>query len=445
MITQPMPSSPPPPPTQAAGPTLPRLLTAVGSDRAPRPLHVHRRTYPAPPMPGRQPRLSFIEAVERAGLRGRGGAGFPTGRKLRSVSEGGKRPIVVVNGSEGEPASAKDVLLMSQAPHLVLDGALLAAAALGAREVIICIERDKASAVRSIEAAIVERVRAHEPMVATRVQDIPPRYVAGEETALVHHINGGEARPLLTPPRPYQRGVDGRPTLIDNVETLCHLAQIARWGPTWFRGQGTADEPGTMLLTLSGAIGRRGVCEIPIGMPMHRVIQAAEPTHEIGAVLVGGYYGTWLSAEHARWVTMDNAALRTIDSALGCGALIGLPAAACGVVETARVLNWLAGETAGQCGPCVHGLAAIAGGMKDLAVGTASTNTLRLLQHWGSQIEGRGACSFPDGAVRLMRSALKVFESDIARHISHGPCAAAYAPPTLQIPSGQPAKAKVWR
>jgi NADH:ubiquinone oxidoreductase subunit F (NADH-binding) len=142
---------------------------------------------------------------------------------------------------------------------------------------------------------------------------------------------------------------------------------------------------------------------------------------------------------------MDNAALRTIDSALGCGALIALPANGCGVLETARVLNWLAGETAGQCGPCVHGLAAIAGGMKELALGTGSADTLRLLHHWGAQVEGRGACSFPDGAVRLLRSALKVFEFDIARHIGHGPCAAAYSPPTLQIPAGQMAKAMLWR
>jgi NADH:ubiquinone oxidoreductase subunit F (NADH-binding) len=352
---------------------------------------------------------------------------------------------VVVNGSEGEPASAKDSLLMTRAPHLVLDGALLAAVAVGAREVIVCIERTHLSAIRSIEDAILERVRAREPMVPVRVCDLPPRYVAGEETALVHIVNGGQARPTLTPPRPYQRGVDGRPTLVDNVETLCHLAQIIRWGPDWFRTQGTADEPGTMLLTLGGAVTRRGVCEIPVGMSLHTVLASAEPAEEISAVLLGGYYGTWITAAEARWATMENTYLRTIGSGLGCGAVIALPSSACGLCETARVLTWLAGETAGQCGPCVHGLAAIAGGMSELAAGRADLRTLQDLHRWGEQVEGRGACSFPDGAVRLLRSALRVFNSDVARHVSHGPCSGASRTPVLSIPAAGPAGARVWR
>jgi NADH:ubiquinone oxidoreductase subunit F (NADH-binding) len=354
------------------------------------------------------------------------------------VVEGRRQPVVVVNGSEGEPASAKDGKLLTACPHLVLDGALWAAAAVGAREVIVCIERDKEQQLRAVETAVRARINAREPMIPISICDIPNRYVAGEETALVHFINGGEARPTLTPPRPYQRGVAGVPTLINNVETLCHFAQIIRWGPLWFRGLGTADEPGTMLLTLSGAVRRRGVCEIPIGMPMSTVIQSAEPTHELKAVLLGGFYGTWVGADEARRATLDNAHLRSIGSALGCGALIALPTSACGVLETARVLTWLAGETAGQCGPCVHGLAAIAGAMTELAMGSASADTIATLHRWAGQIEGRGACSYPDGAVRLLRSALKVFDSDIARHLDHRPCVAAWGPGFLNIPATHP-------
>jgi NADH:ubiquinone oxidoreductase subunit F (NADH-binding) len=433
-----------PPSRLPAGPTLPRLLSAVGvqSGGAVMPLATHRLTYPAPPLARRQPIESSIAAVEQAGLRGRGGGGFPTGRKMRTVSTGRGRPIVVVNGSEGEPASGKDALLLTRAPHLVLDGALHAAAAIGATEVIVCIESTKLAAIRSIEAALSERIRAREPMVPVHVQDLPPRYVAGEETALVHLLNGGEARPTMTPPRPFERGVDGRPTLIDNVETLCHLAQIQRWGPMWFRGQGTPEEPGTMLLTLSGAVERSGVCEVPIGMSLHRLLSSSAPTADIGAVLLGGYYGSWIGEADVRRATLDNAHLRTIGSGLGCGAVIALPTSACGLAETARILTWLAGETAGQCGPCVHGLAAIAGGMRELATGRASVQTVGNLHRWADQVEGRGACSFPDGAVRLLRSALRTFNADVARHLNDGPCQASTRPAVLRIPAH---RAPAWR
>ncbi|HEY4333893.1 MAG TPA: NADH-ubiquinone oxidoreductase-F iron-sulfur binding region domain-containing protein [Ilumatobacteraceae bacterium] len=425
------------PPSAAAGPVLPRLLTAIGTRRsdAVQPLDVHRESYLAPPIPSRRPLESAIELIESSGLRGRGGAGFPTGRKLRTVSHASSRPVVVVNGSEGEPASRKDVLLLTRAPHLVIDGALHVASAVAAREVIICIERSRYDAISSIEHAISERVRAGEPMPEIRVVGLPSRYVAGEETALVHFINGGDAKPLLTPPRPFERGIDGRPTLINNVETLCHLTQIMRWGSRWFRSQGTPDEPGTTLLTLSGSVARAGVCEMPVGMSMHEVISAAGPTTEMGAVLLGGYYGTWVSAMDARWATLDNAYLRTIGSSLGCGAMIVVPRSVCGLLETARVLSWLAGQTAGQCGPCVHGLAAIASGMDELACGRATSRTVSLLHRWAEQVEGRGACNFPDGAVRLLRSALRVFRDDVDRHVTSGPCVAAQRPGVLAIPA----------
>ncbi|MEO7370390.1 MAG: NADH-ubiquinone oxidoreductase-F iron-sulfur binding region domain-containing protein [Ilumatobacteraceae bacterium] len=437
-------STPPPPPPELAGPTLPRLLTSVGKGQSQQavPLAQHRRTYPPPPAPRRKPIESYIAAIETAGLRGRGGASFPTGRKLRTVSQGHTRPVVCVNGSEGEPASRKDGLLMTRTPHLVLDGALLAAAAVGAIEVIVCIERANHQAISAVERAIHERVQSGEQMLPVYVMDLPAKYVAGEETALVHFVNGGEAKPTMTPPRPFEKGVGGRPTLIDNVETLCHLAQIIRWGPAWFRGQGTADEPGTVLLTLSGAVKNKGVCEMPIGRSMDTVLSWAKPTGEVGAVLLGGYYGTWVSAADSRRVTMDNAALRSIGSSLGCGALVVLPSDACGLRETARVLKWLAGETAGQCGPCVHGLAAIAGGMNELAVGRATNHTVEMLNRWAGQVDKRGACSFPDGAVRLLRSALQVFGADVHHHIAHGPCWGARRSPVLAIPT---AKAEPWR
>jgi NADH:ubiquinone oxidoreductase subunit F (NADH-binding) len=350
---------------------------------------------------------------------------------MRAVADRYKgRPLVVVNGSEGEPASEKDKLLLIRHPHLVLDGALLAAAAVGATEVVVCVDRHATAALRSVREAVAERARTERAAAVIRVAAIPHRYVAGEETALVHWLNGGEAKPTVTPPRPFEEGVGRRPTLVDNVETLAHVAQIVRWGPEWFREHGTEDEPGTALLTISGAVDRPGVHEVPIGAPLAAVIKAAGGSlARTGAVLVGGYFGAWLSTADARRVRLSNEDLWPLGAGLGCGALVVLPRDACGLKETARILAWLAGESAGQCGSCVHGLAAIAGGAADLFRGD---DAVERLQRWAAQVEGRGACALPNGAVRLLRSGLAVFEDEIERHRSGEGCTGGRA--VLPIP-----------
>jgi len=403
--------------------TLPRLLADLTNDLA-----SHRRQYPVPPLSAR-PHGDITTAIERSGLRGRGGAGFPTGRKLRSVAERyprvvGKRPVVVVNGSEGEPASKKDMLLLSRNPHLVLDGALLAAAAVGAGEVVVCVDRHATAALRAVRAATAERVNSGERSAqGLRGAAIPHHYVAGEESALVHWLNGGEAKPTVTPPRPFESGVGGRPTLVDNVETLAHLAQIVRWGPDWFREHGTDAEPGTMLVTVTGAVQKVGVHEVPVGTRLSTVIRnAGGSLSKASAVLVGGYFGAWLSTDQARRARLCDEDLRPLGAGLGCGAIVVLPPGACGLRETARIVGWLAGESAGQCGSCVHGLAALAGGTVDLFGG--DDNVDRLLR-WASQVEGRGACHLPNGAVRLLRSGLAVFADEVDRHRTGQGCTGA--------------------
>jgi NADH:ubiquinone oxidoreductase subunit F (NADH-binding) len=402
---------------------LPRLLAGIDWRGGAIPLARHRLTYP-PPRPGR-PRDELIAAVERSGLRGRGGASFPTGIKLRSVSEGRRPPAVVVNGSEGEPRSGKDKLLLTMAPHLVLDGALLAAAAVGASQVVVCVDQSATAALDAVGQALAERGRA-EPSVPIRLAAIPSRYVAGEETALVHWLNGGPAVPTRTPPRPFQRGVDGAPTLIDNVETLAHLAQILRFGPDWFRQLGTAEEPGSVLVTISGAVERPGVYEIPIGAPLAELVNGAGgPPGGPAAVLVGGYFGSWLGAGQAAGVRLSNADLRSAGAALGCGAVVVLGERSCGLGETVRILNWLAGQSAGQCGPCVYGLAAVARTTAALHEGAAGPEALDQLWRWAGQIDGRGACRLPDGAVRLLRSMLDVLAAEIHEHLRDRTCRAA--------------------
>lgn len=402
---------------------LPRLLAHIRADGRPVSLDDHRTVYPEPAPLGRASASAFVDEIDRAGLLGRGGGAFPTARKLRAVALGRRNPVVVINGAEGEPVSIKDRWLLAAAPHLVLDGASLAAAAVGATDVFVCVDRQHREVLRIVEAAVAERlVREHGP--AVRVLGTPSRYVAGEESALVQWLNGGPAKPTVIPPRPSERGVDGRPTLVDNVETLAHLAQIAAWGAEWFRQLGTRREPGTVLVTLSGAVSRRGVCEVAFGSPLGDVIASAGgDLDRLDGVLVGGCFGGWLTADEARRVTFCDDDLRRFGASVGCSAVVVLPRAACGWCETTRMLMYLASESAQQCGPCVNGLAAIARAASDISTGAATADTVRWINRWAGQVEGRGACSMPDGAMRLVRSALRVFARDVDAHLNGRGCA----------------------
>jgi NADH:ubiquinone oxidoreductase subunit F (NADH-binding) len=444
------------PATPVAGPArlLAELRTRPGSSGPTEavPLAEHRLRYRAPPGPrgsGDASRIDLIDLIGRSGLSGRGGAAFPTGRKLDAVANGRGRAVVVVNGAEGEPASGKDRLLLRRLPHLVIDGALIAAAAVGADRVVICIDRTSTAALASVQHAVAERAaeRATErtTAIAIDVAATPPRYVAGESSALVQWLNDGPAKPTANPPAPRQRGVAGRPTLVQNVETLAHLAQIARFGAEWFRQVGTAAEPGTALLTVSGAVGRPAVIETAIGTPIEHILAGAGGlVGEPQALLIGGFFGTWVPTAAARHVPFSRAGLAPLGAQPGSGVVIALPEGACGLAETARILAWYAAESAGQCGPCLYGLADLAAGAASLAqphtggtAGTAGTAPAQVaqLRRWADQIEGRGACHHPDGAVNLLRSALWAFADDLARHEQGWPCLGASAPPALHVPA----------
>jgi NADH:ubiquinone oxidoreductase subunit F (NADH-binding) len=372
------------------------------------------------PLP--QPGAALIDAVARAGLRGRGGAGFPAATKLAAVAEG-RRPVVVVNGTEGEPMSAKDALLLARVPHLVLDGAVLAARAVGAREILVVAPRH----VR-LEAAVAERREKLSITVTPRAAG----YVAGEETAVIAHLEGRPPRPRVTPPRPAQRGYRRRPTLVQNVETLAHMALIARHGPDWFRTAGTPERPGTMLVTVSGAVRAPGVIETQPGVPLAGLLDPAEP---LRALLVGGYFGAWLApALDAR---LEDAWLAERGAAVGAGVIVALGRSACPVAETARVIGWLADESAGQCGPCVHGLGALADVVGRIARGRAQRGDFERLERWTEMVRRRGACAHPDGAARMLASARRVFAAELADHAHNGPCRACHVPSALALPGGE--------
>jgi NADH:ubiquinone oxidoreductase subunit F (NADH-binding) len=384
-------------------------------------------------MPGGGPLL--IDEVTRAGLRGRGGAAFPTGRKMESVASG-RRPVVVANGTEGEPLSLKDKTLLSAAPHLVLDGVSIAAESIGADQAIVCVERGRSATIRAVQRALAERANVGADTVELRIEEVPARYVAGEESALVHWLNGGEAKPTFVPPRPYQEGVGGRPTLVNNVETLANVALIARYGADWFRSLGTTDDPGTVLVSVLGDVERPAVYEFPLGTPLANALRSVGIGPSANAILSGGYAGTWLPASRAAQLTLDRASLSAVSAAFGCGSLFVQGGQFCGLATTARVARWMASQSAKQCGPCSNGLPAIAGALESLVAGDPRGRWETQLERWLDMMPGRGACHHPDGTVRMIRSALKVFSADIAAHKKRHPCRLPAAPVPLPVTPG---------
>jgi NADH:ubiquinone oxidoreductase subunit F (NADH-binding) len=373
----------------------------------------------------------LVAEVARAGLRGRGGAGFPTAQKIAAVRAATRRrrPVVVANGAEGEPLSAKDRLLLQRSPHLVLDGMTAAASAVGAHRAILCVKSGAARMAAALAVAVEERPAGP---VALEVVTVPDGYVAGEESALVHWLNSGRAQPLARPPRPDQRGVGRCPTLVDNVETLAHVALIARGGGARWRALGTGDDPGSLLVTVTGAVARPGVQEVAHGAPLAEVLRRAGATTAL-PVLVGGYFGTWLTADQAAVVRLRAGDLAPLGAGLGCGAIAVLPPTACPLEETARVARWLAHQSAGQCGPCVHGLPAIATAL-DAVAASGDPRGEDEARRLGALVTGRGACKLPDGTARFVTSALDVFADHVAQHRRHGPCAAAGGPAVLPTP-----------
>jgi len=422
----------PAPSAPTAADHLPRLLDDL-SLGGPTSLSEHLARHGGLPSRAgnRSSRQELIELVDRSGLRGRGGASFPTALKLAAVSSQKGAPIVVANGTEGEPASSKDKVLLARSPHLVLDGAVVAAQAIGAAEAVVVCH----PAVREfVDLAIEERLTARIDRIRLQAVDASERFVAGEASAVIHWLERGVPTPTRTPPRLAERGLHNRPTLVQNVETLAHLGLIARHGADWYRAVGTDAEPGSMLVTLIGGVHRPGVYEVPIGVRVSDVIgKGGGVFGRPQALLFGGYFGSWATFEEAIDQPFSRAGLAQLGAGPGAGLLAVLPSDACGLVETARVARYLASESAGQCGPCVFGLPALAAELESLASGGAFERAR--LERWLEQVDGRGACRHPDGAVRMVRSALAVFADEVGRH-SRGRCCSPGATEILPIPGG---------
>jgi NADH:ubiquinone oxidoreductase subunit F (NADH-binding) len=419
--------------TSAPPRQLPRLLDGQPD------LDGHLRRHGRQPLPAGAGPLTAL--LERAGLTGRGGAAFPTYRKLDAVAEAAARtrraPVVVGNAAEGEPAAAKDRTLLRHAPHLVLDGLQCCATALGAERAVLYLGPDMPW--DRLRTALAERVTTRVDRVPVELVAAPRRFLAGQETAAVARIAGGDAMPGFAAVRVAERGVAGAPTLVQNVETLAHLALVTRYGADWFRAAGTPDEPGTALCTVHRTDRPMAVVEAELGTPLSALLPLDGTA--TGAVLVGGYHGAWLPARVARDLRLANLSLRQHGATVGAGVLAALPADRCGLVETARVVRYLALESAGQCGPCLNGLPRIAAALDELARSRprpALRHPLGAdLARWAGLVERRGACHHPDGTARLVRSALTVFAGEADRH-QRGRCTGTSGTPLLPVPDRPP-------
>ena len=396
---------------------LPRLLH--GSTGRPLSLEQHDEAFAVTSRPG-----PALEQLEASGLTGRGGAAFPTFKKVQLIkSQRHHHKFMVVNAMEGEPAAHKDQTLIGANPHLILDGAEFLASMIGAKQIAVCVARDNPAAVNHMERAIHERTRRSLRGPQLELHTPPWRYVAGEESALVHWLDDNESLPQYRPTRPHVLKIGHSPVLVDNVETCANVALISRYGAAWFRSLGTPESPGSTLVSLSGALTRPTVLEVPLGASVRSILHAGGADPDPQAVLLGGYGGAWLDAEHLD-TPYTNQALGPLGASVGAGIVVVVPRNACGLVETLRITRWMANESARQCGPCAFGLPAISDDLTQLTQGARDTQAafVRLVERCGV-IEGRGACRHPDGVVRLVRSALSVFASDVDAHMRGAPCA----------------------
>jgi NADH:ubiquinone oxidoreductase subunit F (NADH-binding) len=395
------------------GLTQPRLLLHARG-LAPMSLADHLDVHGPLPPPGRGADAALLDTIEASGLRGRGGAHVSTALKLRAVA-GRRAPVIVANGSESEPASRKDGVLLGSVPHLVLDGLVCAARATGARDAIVYVKHSDTRAARCLTTAIREHTAADD--VTITLAEGPATYVAGQETAVIASLNGKPALPSTVPPRPFERGVGRRPTVVCNVETLAHVALIARHGADWFRSVGSPAQPGTALVTVSGAVAAPGVYEPAFGARFLDVVAAAGGlTEPAQALLVGGYGGAWLKREELDVLTLHEGDPLLEAGSVGAGVLAVLGESACGLRESAHVLRYLADQSAGQCGPCLFGLRSISDAFDLLVAGRGGTGVVRRLERWAGDVTGRGACRHPDGAARFLRSALRVFADELREH-----------------------------
>jgi NADH:ubiquinone oxidoreductase subunit F (NADH-binding) len=442
------------------------------SGPAPDSLAEHRRRFGPRPAAAGPDAHRLLDTLDGIRLSGRGGGHFPAAVKWRAALAGGGGGTVVANAAEGEPASAKDAALLQHRTHLVLDGLACAAEAINAHRAVVWLHAGATATHRALTRALAERRSAglRDPQI--ELVTGPDAYLSGESSAIIRALSGGPALPAFRRAPAAASGIGGRPTLVHNVETLARVALAAR--------SGADDHRDTTLVTAVSA-GRRVVLEVDPATTIAEALAWADPgrsgpstgawagvhpapgrpgagpnRHRPGflhavhdgdlpswpavrtappqAVLIGGYGGGWLGWSQAADLPLEHRALRAAGSGLGAGILAPLPAGVCGLRQTAVLVDYLARSGARQCGPCLFGLHDVAELMLALAGGRAGRADLRRLHRFTGEIEGRGGCHHPDGAIRLVRSALMTFAEDVEQHVRRGRCLHPDAPLPLPVP-----------
>lgn len=377
-----------------------------------------------------------LEMIKRSGLRGRGGAGFPTGKKWEMVVQRkADRKYLCCNAAEDEPGTFKDRYLLRSNPHQLIEGAILAAFAIGAPEVYLYINGRYEEEIEFMEQALQtakerghwgKQVEGTAFSVELKISKSPGTYVAGEETALLEVVEGRSAKPRQKPPYyPAIQGLYGMPTVVNNAETLSNVAHIIREGVDWFRALGTATSPGTLVFTLTGDVNRPGLYELPLGSSLRELIEIYGGGicggKQLKAVFPGGPSNTIIAADQID-VALDFDALKAIGSGLGTGAVIVMSEDACMVQSAIQYARFFARESCGQCPPCKLGTAHLSEILEKIESGQGDEKDLQQIEQVCGMVKGRGYCYLLTGASIAVESIFRRFREEYVAHVQQGAC-----------------------
>jgi NADH-quinone oxidoreductase subunit F len=373
-----------------------------------------------------------LEAVRGSGLFGRGGAGFPTARKWEMVlSQPSDTKYLCCNGAEDEPGTFKDRYLLRSNPHQLVEGAALAAFAIGAKEGYLYINGTFDEEIAFLNKAIDEaREHGHleHPInggksgITLKIAKSPGTYVAGEETALLEVVEGRQAKPKQKPPYyPAVRGLFGKPTLVNNLETLCNLPHIIRGNDGNAQKNQSAQ---TMIFSLTGDVKRKGIYELPLGTPLRTLIEEYGGGTEGGKVKAffpGGPSNALLPGNQMD-VLLDMAALKNAGSSLGTGSVIVFSEKTCMVRMALFYAGFFAKESCGQCPPCHLGLANLTDILRKIESGKGEAGDLAQIEQISGMIKGRGYCYLLTGGVIAVETILRHFKDEFHAHIKASRC-----------------------
>lgn len=371
----------------------------------------------------------IVQMIVDSGLRGRGGACFPSGRKWQLAAEAsGSERVVVVNGGEDEPGSFKDRYLMEHHPHLVLEGALIAARALGAGRIFLYVNESFEASRSSLTMALRELEQncvGGEQGPAFSMVAAPQAYVAGEDSAVLEVLEGKKPVPRSKPPYPVTAGFQGLPTLVHNVETVASVGFILRMGPEAFRRVGTPESPGTMLFYLNQEFSRPGIYELPLGTALRHLVGelggGLESGEEIQAILPGGPSTAFLPARCLD-LALAPETLQQAGSGLGCGNVRLIPVSSCIVEETLKIAEFFARESCGKCPQCQMETQAFVTLLRKVRSGEGSSAMLEQVETIAKFSSGKGDCSLIRMAAAPVLSAVRLFRSHFERHLEQGGC-----------------------